>query len=72
MLVADPNCRHTKKRSKQRARGVDKAPGQSDTEPRLISFKEQVEQLVLDNTRGLDEIEDTYKEEIQAESLRRR
>ncbi|KAK1255503.1 hypothetical protein MKX08_009498 [Trichoderma sp. CBMAI-0020] len=50
---------------------IEEAPGQSDADdPRMISFKEQVEQLVLDNTQALDEIEDTYKEEVQAERMK--
>ncbi|KAL7893011.1 hypothetical protein HDV63DRAFT_397415 [Trichoderma sp. SZMC 28014] len=50
---------------------MEKAPGQSDANhPRLVSFKEQVEQLVLDNTQALDEIEDTYREEVQAERMK--
>ncbi|EHK39433.1 hypothetical protein TRIATDRAFT_19159, partial [Trichoderma atroviride IMI 206040] len=38
---------------------IEKAPGQSDADDaRMISFKEQVEQLVLNNIQALDEIED--------------
>jgi hypothetical protein len=41
---------------------AEKAPGQSDADhPTLTSFKEQVEQLVLENTQALDEIEDVSK-----------
>lgn len=41
---------------------VEKAPGQSDADiPRMTSFKEQVEKLVLDNTQALDEIEDVSR-----------
>ncbi|UKZ65907.1 uncharacterized protein TrAtP1_007095 [Trichoderma atroviride] len=50
---------------------IEKAPGQSDADDaRMISFKEQVEQLVLNNIQALDEIEDTYKEEVQAERMK--
>ncbi|PON24226.1 hypothetical protein TGAM01_v206914 [Trichoderma gamsii] len=50
---------------------VGKVSGQSDADhSRLVSFKEQVEQLVSDSTQALDEIEDTYKEEIQAERMK--
>lgn len=41
---------------------IEKMPGQSGADhPRMISFKEQVEQLVLDNTQALDEIEDVSR-----------
>lgn len=41
---------------------LEKAPWQSDADdPRMISFKEQVEQLVLDNAQALDEIEDVSR-----------
>ncbi|KAM0519050.1 hypothetical protein ACHAPE_004043 [Trichoderma viride] len=39
---------------------VEKAPGNAD-HPRMIEPKEQVEQLVLDNTQALDEIEDVSR-----------
>ncbi|KAL7925964.1 hypothetical protein ACQKWADRAFT_281410 [Trichoderma austrokoningii] len=50
---------------------MDKTSGQSGAaSPGMISLKEQVEQLVLDNTQALDEIEDTYKEDVQAETMK--
>ncbi|KAM0485510.1 hypothetical protein ACHAPX_001497 [Trichoderma viride] len=56
---------------RKRLANVEQRPGQSDEDhPRLVSFKEQVEQLLLDNTQALDEIEDTYKEEVQAERMK--
>jgi Icc-related predicted phosphoesterase len=39
---------------------VEKAPGNAD-HPSMIELKEQVEQLVLDNTQGLEEIEDVSR-----------
>ncbi|KAL6905166.1 hypothetical protein GGI43DRAFT_302450 [Trichoderma evansii] len=47
-----------------------KMHGRIDTDPKMISLKDEVEQLVLDNTQALNEIEDTYKEEIQAETMK--
>ncbi|KAM0469384.1 hypothetical protein ACHAPX_010504 [Trichoderma viride] len=47
---------------------VEKAPGNAD-HPSMIELKEQVEQLVLDNTQGLEEKEDTYKEEDVCKKL---
>lgn len=40
---------------------IEKIPGRIDTNPRMISLKEEVEQLVLDNTQALDEIEDVSR-----------
>ncbi|GFP57085.1 hypothetical protein TASIC1_0007057700 [Trichoderma asperellum] len=50
---------------------IEKTPGQSDADhSKMASLKEEVEQLVLDNTQALNEIEETYKEEIQAETMK--
>jgi hypothetical protein len=49
---------------RKRLANVEQRPGQSDEDhPRLVSFKEQVEQLLLDNTQALDEIEDVGRPE---------
>lgn len=40
---------------------IDKIHGRVDTDPKMMSLKEEVEQLVLDNTQALNEIEDVSR-----------
>ncbi|KAM0256591.1 hypothetical protein ACHAQJ_004878 [Trichoderma viride] len=49
---------------------MEKHSGQNVDHSKMASLKEEVEQLVADNTQALNEIEETYKEEVHVQTMK--